>query len=106
MAKKRQERKLWDKVKYSLQNNYGYICSNPHSGRKKLREGFINPTFRTLRRCIFRINSSIDGHNDTINYKNFQAASEDAEVVSVKPIALSETRPALLLLRIHTSTSC
>lgn len=38
----KQENKLWDKAKHSLEKHYGYICSNPHSKRKKLKEGFIN----------------------------------------------------------------
>lgn len=42
MSKRKQENKLWDKVKYSLQKHYGYICSNPHSQRKKLKKGFVN----------------------------------------------------------------
>jgi len=42
MSKKKQENKLWNKAKYSLEKHYGYICSNPHSKRKKLKEGFIN----------------------------------------------------------------
>lgn len=42
MSKKKQEYKLWDKAKHSLEKHYGYICSNPHSTIKKLRDGFIN----------------------------------------------------------------
>jgi len=40
--RKKQENKLWGKAKHSLEKHYHYICSNPHSKRKKLREGFIN----------------------------------------------------------------
>jgi hypothetical protein len=42
MTKKKQENKLWDKAKYSLEKHYDYICANPHSKQRKLREGFIN----------------------------------------------------------------
>jgi len=43
MTKKKKEYQLWDKVKFSLEKNYGYICSNNHSKRKKLQQrGFIN----------------------------------------------------------------
>ncbi len=43
MAKKKQEKKLWCKVKHSLEKHYGYICSNDHSKRKKLKQdGFVN----------------------------------------------------------------
>ena len=42
MAKRKQENKLWFKAKHSLEKHYGYICSNPHSKRRKLKEGFIN----------------------------------------------------------------
>ena len=42
MTKRKQENKLWFKAKHSLEKHYGYICSNPHSKRKKLKEGFIN----------------------------------------------------------------
>ncbi len=41
-----------------------------------------------LEMCIFRINPSIDGHNDTINYKIFQADLKGGEAVSVKQITL------------------
>jgi len=44
--------------------------------------------FRTLRVCIFRINPSIYGYNDTINYKNFQAVPKGAEAFSVMQITL------------------
>lgn len=39
---KKNERKLWEKAKNSLERHYGYICCNPHSKYKKLRKGFIN----------------------------------------------------------------
>jgi hypothetical protein len=43
MSKGKKENKLWSKVKYSLESHYDYICSNPHSNRKKLsKQGFIN----------------------------------------------------------------
>lgn len=42
MTKRKREYKLWDKAKSSLEKHYDYICSNPHSKRKKLKEGFIN----------------------------------------------------------------
>jgi len=43
MGKKKQENKLWSKVKHSLERHYKYICSNNHSDRKKLKQrGFIN----------------------------------------------------------------
>jgi hypothetical protein len=42
MSKKKQENKLWNKAKFSLEKHYHYICSNPHSKSKKLKEGFIN----------------------------------------------------------------
>ena len=42
MTKRKQENKLWNKVKHSLERHYHYTCSNPHSKRKKLREGFVN----------------------------------------------------------------
>ncbi|MGB8225379.1 MAG: hypothetical protein WCE45_00735, partial [Sedimentisphaerales bacterium] len=42
IKKRKQENKLWNKVKHSLEKHYHYFCSNPHSQRKKLREGFIN----------------------------------------------------------------
>ena len=48
----------------------------------------LKPTFRTSRRCVFRINPSIDGHNDTINYKSFQVVSKGGEAVSVMQITL------------------
>lgn len=40
--KRKQENKLWGKAKYSLEKHYRYICSNPLSKRRKLKEGFIN----------------------------------------------------------------
>jgi hypothetical protein len=42
MSKRKQENKLWDKAKYSLERHHGYICSNLHSQREKLKKGFIN----------------------------------------------------------------
>jgi len=42
MSKRKQENKLWDKARYSLEKHYKYICSNPHSQTKKLKKGFVN----------------------------------------------------------------
>ena len=42
MKRKKKENTLWAKAKHSLERDYGYICSNPHSKRDKLKRGFIN----------------------------------------------------------------
>ncbi|MCX5867061.1 MAG: hypothetical protein NT009_06185 [Proteobacteria bacterium] len=39
---KKQENKLWNKARYSLEKHYKYICSNPNSKNSKLKAGFIN----------------------------------------------------------------
>ncbi len=63
MSKRKQENKLWDKAKYSLEKHYGYICSNPHSERKKLKAGFINIGLGGIIPDVIGIKTSVTNTN-------------------------------------------
>ena len=109
--KSEQESPVWvkaDKTRMTIpiiQNHVLDILDGQFSKGQLADCAIFEHTFRTLRMCIFRINPSLDGYNDTINYKTFQAVPKGAEAFSVMRITLSGTLPAPLFLQIHTSTS-